>query len=97
MDLVLAVGELAANTLAHTSGRGTFVIWRTGSEVVCQVSDSGQIADPLVGTFRPDPAATTSRRGLWLVNEVADLVQIRTGPAGTTVRVHMRISGAYDR
>ncbi len=91
-DLVIAVGELAANTLVHTSGRGTITIWQTDQGIVCQVSDSGQISDPLAGTFRPDPTATTSHRGLWLVHQVADLVQIRTGHTGTTVRVHMRIA-----
>jgi hypothetical protein len=34
----------------------------------------------------PDPE---SGRGLWLVNQLCDLVQIRSGPSGTTIRVHM--------
>jgi hypothetical protein len=29
--------------------------------------------------------------GLWLVNQVCDLVQARTGRAGTTIRLHMRL------
>jgi anti-sigma regulatory factor (Ser/Thr protein kinase) len=89
IDLVLAIGELAANTLRHTSQPGTLMLWHTDHEVIGQVSDTGQIDDPLAGTFRPGPTATTSRRGLWLVNQVADLVQIRTGSSGTVVRVHM--------
>ena len=92
-DLVIAVGELAGNTLRHTDGAGTITIWTTPAELVCQVSDHGHIADPLTGTIRPDPAATGSQRGLWLVHQVGDLVQVRSGPAGTTVRVHLRRSG----
>ena len=30
-----------------------------------------------------------SPRGLWLANQLCDLVQIRTLPAGTVVRLHM--------
>ncbi|HET7013301.1 MAG TPA: sensor histidine kinase [Streptosporangiaceae bacterium] len=88
-DLVIAVGELAANTLIHTTGKGTLTSWVADGALICQVSDFGQIADPLAGTFRPDPRAAGTRRGLWLVHQVADLVQIRTGPAGTTTRLHM--------
>jgi hypothetical protein len=29
--------------------------------------------------------------GLWVVNQVCDLVQARTGRAGTTTRLHMRL------
>lgn len=92
MDLVIAVGELAGNTLLHTNEAGTLAVWTTQDEIVCQVSDSGEIADPLAGTLRPDPDETGSRRGLWLVHQVSDLVQVRTGSSGTAIRVHMRLS-----
>ena len=88
-DLLIAVSELAANTLVHTSSTGTLTIWTTDQEFVCQVSDSGQIVDPLAGTLCPDPSETCNRRGLWLVHQISDLVQVRTGSSGTTVRVHM--------
>ena len=91
-DLVIAVAELAGNTFRHTDGPGTLRIWTTAVELICQVSDDGHIADLLTGTIRPDPAATGSQRGLWLVHQVGDLVQVRSGPSGTTVRVHLRLS-----
>jgi anti-sigma regulatory factor (Ser/Thr protein kinase) len=92
-DLVIAVGELAANTLRHTAGMGRLTMWMAGGELICQVSDEGHITDPLVGTIRPDPTATGTHRGLWLVHQVGDLVQLRSGPSGTTVRVHFRCPG----
>lgn len=92
-DLVSAVSELAANTLCHTTGPGTFRAWATRSEVICQVDDNGQIADLLAGTQRPDPGDPDGGRGLWLVHQVCDLAEVRTGPAGTTIRVHMRLDG----
>ena len=89
-DLVMAVAELAANTLRHTTGPGTLTLWTTSKEVICQVQDQGHITDPLAGSVRPAPDAPGGGRGLWLVHQLVDLVEIRTGPAGTTVRMHMR-------
>jgi anti-sigma regulatory factor (Ser/Thr protein kinase) len=89
-NLVLAASELAANTLRHTSGGGTLRVWHTRLEILCQVEDEGWITDPLAGRRRR-PAAEPGH-GLWLVNQVCDLVELRSGQAGTTVRLHMRIS-----
>jgi anti-sigma regulatory factor (Ser/Thr protein kinase) len=88
-DLVLAVSEVAANTLRYTGGGGIMHIWRVGAELVCQVSDSGTISDPLAGRRRP--ASDASGHGLWLVNQVCDLAELRSGPAGTTMRMHVRL------
>src|SRR5215471_3779530 len=91
VDLVLAVNEIAANTIRHTTGRGVLSIWPTPEEIVCQVHDQGEITDPLAGRVRHGP--DDGGHGLWLVNQVCDLVELRTGPAGTTVRMHMRRAG----
>ncbi len=88
-DLVLAASEVAANTLDHTSSGGTFEVWRDGDEILCQVHDQGWISDPLAGRVRRGPDGRG--HGLYLVNQVCDLVEIRTGPAGTTIRMHMRL------
>jgi anti-sigma regulatory factor (Ser/Thr protein kinase) len=89
-DLVLAVSEVAANTLRHTPDRGTLHVWRADDEIICQITDTGQIADPLAGRRRP--AADSFRHGgLWVVNQVCDLVELRSGPDGTTVRMHVRL------
>jgi anti-sigma regulatory factor (Ser/Thr protein kinase) len=87
-DLVIAVAELAANTLVHTSGPGTLTIWVTDDEVICQVQDQGQITDLQAGMVRHAPDAPGGR-GLWVVCQVCDQVEISTGQGGTTVRVHM--------
>jgi anti-sigma regulatory factor (Ser/Thr protein kinase) len=90
-DLTLAVSEITANTLAHTAGGGTVHIWISGHEVICQVHDGGWITDPMAGRKRPPPDA--SGQGLWVVNHVCDLVERRSGPAGTTTRMHFRLPG----
>jgi anti-sigma regulatory factor (Ser/Thr protein kinase) len=90
-DLVLVVGELTANTLAHSGGPGVLRLWVSCGAVVCQVDDRGQITDPQAGTRRPDPADDGGGRGLWVIRQLCDRVKISTGPAGTSVRVHMRL------
>jgi anti-sigma regulatory factor (Ser/Thr protein kinase) len=91
VDLVLAVNEIAANTISHTTGDGVLHVWHTPEEIVCQVRDQGEITDPLAGRVRNGP--DDRGHGLWLVNQVCDLVELRTGAAGTTVRMHMRRAG----
>ncbi len=88
-DLVLAITELAANTLRHTGGGGTVQFWRATDRIICQVSDTGQITDPLA-RHRVPADEELGGKGLWLVNQVCDLVQARTGRTGTITRLHMR-------
>ncbi len=94
-DLVLAVSELAANTLRYTDSSGTVQIWQTGPDLICQVTDRGQITDPLA-RHRPR-SEVLGGKGLWLVNQLCDLVQARTGPAGTVARLRMRLSPSAGR
>lgn len=89
-DLVLATSEVAANTLGHTKSAGLLHVWHDQDEVVCQVHDQGFIDDPLAGRVRHSPE--NGGHGLFLVNQVCDLTELRTGEAGTTVRMHMRVS-----
>jgi anti-sigma regulatory factor (Ser/Thr protein kinase) len=87
-DLVLAASEVAANSLVHGGGAGTLRVWSEEDRVVVEVEDRGLIAEPLVGRLRPVPAEPGGR-GLWLANQLCDLVQIRSGAWGTRVRLHM--------
>jgi anti-sigma regulatory factor (Ser/Thr protein kinase) len=89
-DLELAVGELIGNTVLHGGGAGTVRIWTAGAEVVCEVSDSGHIGDPLAGRI-PVGLDGEGGRGLLLVNLLADLVRVYTVDGGTTVRTYFRL------
>lgn len=85
-DLALAVTEAATNSVRHGGGRGALRVWEQDGALVCEVRDAGQIDDPLVGRRQPlleDEAG----RGLWLANQLGDLVQVRSTPSGSTVRV----------
>ena len=91
IDFVLAASEVAANTLRHTSAGGTLSLWQAGGELICELHDSGHIDDPLAGRRSPN-RDHPGGHGLWLVNQVCDLVELRTGPDGTAIRLHMRLA-----
>ena len=87
-DLVLAVGEVVSNSIQHGGGTGVVSLWTTDRGVVCEVRDRGWIRDPLVGRRRPDPDQPGGY-GLWVANQVSDLVQLRSSAGRTVVRVHI--------
>ena len=84
--MVQAVNEIATNSVRHGGGQGEIRTWIDGRSLVCEVSDLGHITAPLVGRLRP--ALTSAEGGLWLANQLCDLVQIHSSPGGTAVRVY---------
>ena len=89
-DLVLAAGELAANSIAHGGGSGTMRTWREDDRLIVDFEDAGWISEPLVGRLRPT-VTQEGGRGLWLANQLCDLVQIRSSAAGTAVRLQVAL------
>jgi anti-sigma regulatory factor (Ser/Thr protein kinase) len=86
-SLVLAVNEIATNSLRHGGGRGELRAWTDDRSLVCEVSDQGHITEPLVGRLLPTLDSGLGA-GLWLANQLCDLVQIFSSPSGTAVRVY---------
>jgi anti-sigma regulatory factor (Ser/Thr protein kinase) len=87
-DLVYAVNEVVTNSICHGEGRARVSFWTEAHAVVCEVRDRGYIRDPLAGRVAPQPDKAGGR-GLWLVNQLCDFVQLRSSPAGTTLRMHI--------
>jgi anti-sigma regulatory factor (Ser/Thr protein kinase) len=87
-DLVIAASELAANSVMHGGGTGTLRLWRENGTLLVEVEDEGRIEEQLVGRLRPG-ITQEGGRGLWLANQLCDLVQIRSGETGTMVRLHV--------
>ncbi len=85
-DLVLAAHELASNSVQHGGGRGRLRSWLEPGAFVVEVSDSGRIHDPLVGRQVAD-VGSEHGRGVWMANQLCDLVQLRSSAAGTVVRL----------
>ncbi|MFI5868007.1 anti-sigma factor RsbA family regulatory protein [Streptomyces sp. NPDC051546] len=91
-DLVLAVSEAAANSLSHGGGKGALRLWATsgaGAGVVAEIRDAGRLADPLAGRRRPSLGSAFGGRGLWMIHQLCDLVEVRALDDGFTLRLHM--------
>jgi anti-sigma regulatory factor (Ser/Thr protein kinase) len=86
-DLMLAVHEIAVNSVRHGRGASELRIWVEHHALVCEVRGAGRITDPMVGRRLPS-TADEHGRGLWMANQLCDLVQVRSGKTGTTVRIH---------
>jgi anti-sigma regulatory factor (Ser/Thr protein kinase) len=85
-EIALAVHEVATNSVRHGSGERVFLIWLEKDSLVCEFRDSGRITDPMIG--RRTPAwDDEGGRGLWIANQLCDLVQVRSSAAGTTTRI----------
>ncbi|MGF7237858.1 MAG: anti-sigma factor RsbA family regulatory protein [Frankia sp.] len=88
-DLALAVHEIATNSVLHGGGVGVLRVWTEPGAVVCEISDRGWLRDPLVGRSMPEPGEEGGR-GLWLANQLCDLVQVRSRPGRTVIRLSLR-------
>src|SRR5262249_31241533 len=66
-DLMIAVNEVATNTVSHTEAPGVLRMWRDAAGFVCEICDTGHIPDPLAGR-RPAAAAADGGHGLRVVN-----------------------------
>jgi anti-sigma regulatory factor (Ser/Thr protein kinase) len=90
-DLMLSVNEVASNSVRHGGGSGLLRVWRERAALFCEVHDQGEIDHPLAGRVIPADGRPDGR-GLWIANQLCDLVQIRSSAAGTVVRMQMRLS-----
>ena len=89
VDFVIAVSEVAGNTVRHAKSPGSIEIWSDGDEIVCEIRDEGVIVNPLAGS-RPPPDANGGH-GLWLVHQVCDRVDMHSDKNGTVIRMHMSL------
>jgi anti-sigma regulatory factor (Ser/Thr protein kinase) len=86
-DLALAVHEVACNSIEHGGGTGVMRGWSEPDSLVLEVSDGGFISDPLIGREQVVDLSEGGR-GIWMANHLCDLVQVRSGADGTSVRLH---------
>jgi anti-sigma regulatory factor (Ser/Thr protein kinase) len=89
-DLVLAVCELATNSVRHADGRGVLRIWQEGYELVCEVADRGRPDRPLHGRRRPVPGQDGGY-GLWIAEQLCDRLEAVQTESGVAIRLYMRL------
>ena len=94
VDVVLALHELAANAVRHGAGAGRLRIWRRAGAWLCQVEDGDPLpsGDPFADGDVPGLAVMNTWQavpghGLWVVRQVGDQLQVRSGPDGTRATV----------
>jgi anti-sigma regulatory factor (Ser/Thr protein kinase) len=89
-DVLLAINEAATNTLVHGPGRGILRVWQEPGSLVCEIRDRGRIDDLLADRGFPADLAEGGW-GLLLVNQLCDLVELRSDAGGTTLRMHVSL------
>lgn len=94
-DFVTAVNEIVINALTHAV-IDSLRLWREGGRIVCEVGDAGGgLSDPLAGYRQPEPWQT-SGWGLWLARQLTHAIEVSTGTAGSTFRLHTKVSSAVQ-
>jgi anti-sigma regulatory factor (Ser/Thr protein kinase) len=87
-DAELAVSEVAANVFRHAAEVARIRAWTEDGRFVCEIDDTGRgIHDPFAGYELPELTAPAGR-GLPIARRLADVVEVRTTPTGTVVRLH---------
>ena len=89
-DLELALHEICTNSIRFGGGSGALSVWIAEGTLICDVADRGRIDDLLVGRVLP-PLDGLGGRGVWLANQLCDLVQLRSADDFTQVRLHTRL------
>lgn len=88
-NTVLAVHEVAVNSVVHGSGHGILRIVETRNSIVFIIEDDDGTGS--VPRLRPIDGEATSGRGLRIAQGLSDLVTIDTRPARTRVGVHLSL------
>jgi anti-sigma regulatory factor (Ser/Thr protein kinase) len=89
-DVLIAISEVSGNSVEHAGDGGTVLCWQDSGSLVYEIRDGGHIDDLLAGRL-PPPPEQTSGRGLLMVNLLCDLVQMKSGPSGTVIRLWMTL------
>ena len=97
-EVVLAIHELAANAIAHGAGHGRLRMWERAGALSCEIVDAGPVgAGRLTGPSEAaDPWPAADGHGLWLVRQVADQLDLRSGPRGTQAVVTFALPQPED-
>ena len=80
--LSLAVREVTGYAVPGCTLR----VWSEPAALICEIRDPEPVDDPMAGRVRPLDTEPDVR-GLWLANQICDLVQVRSTPDGSTIRI----------
>lgn len=87
-DVILALEELVANAQQHGAPPVDVAIWANG-RLTIEVSDTGSGLGRMAVPDRPPRSDQDHGRGLWIVSQLADRMDVRCSAEGTTVRIEL--------
>jgi serine/threonine-protein kinase RsbW len=91
-DYLLAVHESVINAVLHGGGKGHFTLWTADGLLRSETIDHGSgIPGHYVDDHRLPSDHSFGGRGIYLICRLCDGADFRTGPAGTTVQLTMRL------
>jgi anti-sigma regulatory factor (Ser/Thr protein kinase) len=88
-DLLVATTEVATNAIRHGLPPVTCRTWVEGDDMVVDVTDGGHWRPAGLPGFLPPNPLIRAGFGLWGVRMLCPLVQLRTGPTGTDIRLRV--------
>ena len=89
-NAVLAVHEVAVNSIVHGGGRAVLLIHETADSLVFTVEDENGTGS--VPHMCSVDDLSISGRGLWIAHQLSDGLTIDARPARTRVEVHLRLA-----
>ncbi len=91
--LVYAASEVAGYLLEQDSERLKISLWMSVGQIVCQITaHAGQAGDAFAG-LRPPALEYQPGDGLWLAQQVCELLEVRVNRAGCTI--HLQVHGPH--
>ncbi|HEY7174950.1 MAG TPA: ATP-binding protein [Micromonosporaceae bacterium] len=90
-NFAVAVDEAMTNAIRYATGAEVSISAENGAWVGAEIRDRGPGIPAGTSAELPPPGAVTGR-GLWLMHNLCDQVDIDTGPQGTVVRLVMLVN-----
>ena len=89
-NAVLAVHEVAVNSIVHGGGHGVLLIDETADSLVFTIEDEDGTGS--VPQLRTVDGESTSGRGLWIAERLSDRLTIEARPTRTRVQLHLSLA-----
>ena len=86
-DVVLAVHEVAVNSVLYGAGSARLSVWEDGQQLTFEIENRRNSASAPV--LRTPTADQVSGRGLWLARHLVDDLAVEVTPDNVTVRLHL--------
>jgi anti-sigma regulatory factor (Ser/Thr protein kinase) len=86
-DVVLAVHEVAVNSVVHGTGAGVLRAWDDGDELIFQIEN--RLDQDTAPAIQAPTSHRLSGRGLWLASHLVDDLAIEVTADNAIVRLHL--------